>query len=150
MIVHDCALPVKQVRIDTYYICLMLVLVIPRLKFRFLFLIDTSYWSWCCYDCLQINCVTQSLKNSKVFWYGALVEAEDAEDSGNCMSPTLKMPYRKWEGSLFTSAILHSFTLVKVKEVCLTGWTSYHLVKYYYSHLKMLCEDKNLHYCSCQ
>ena len=32
MIVHDFSLPVKQVRIDTYYFCLMLVLVIAQIK----------------------------------------------------------------------------------------------------------------------
>ena len=32
MIVHDFPLPVKQVRIDTYYFCLMLVLVIPQIE----------------------------------------------------------------------------------------------------------------------
>ena len=46
------------------------------------------------------------------------------------MLPTLKMPYHKWEGSLFTSDLLHDFTLVKVEEVNLTGWAFLHLVKF--------------------
>ena len=32
MIVHDFSLPVKQVRFDTYYFRLMLVLVIPQIE----------------------------------------------------------------------------------------------------------------------
>ena len=32
MIVNDFSLPVKQVRIDTYYFCLMLALVIPQIE----------------------------------------------------------------------------------------------------------------------
>ena len=39
MIVHYFSLPVQQVRINIYYFRLMLVLVIPQLKLRFLFLI---------------------------------------------------------------------------------------------------------------
>ena len=30
---------------------------------------------------------------------------------------------RKWVGLLFNSGLLHKFTQVKVKEVCLTEWT---------------------------
>ena len=40
-----------------------------------------------------------------------------AQDTGRLMSPTLKMPYHKWEGLLFTLGLLHNFTLVKVEEV---------------------------------
>ena len=32
MIVHEFSLPVKQVRIDTYYFRLMLVLIIPQIE----------------------------------------------------------------------------------------------------------------------
>ena len=49
----------------------------------------------------------------------------DAQDTGSCMPPMLKIPYHKSKGSLFTSALLHNFTLVKVKKVCLTGWLFY-------------------------
>ena len=31
------------------------------------------------------------------------------------MPPTLEMTYHKWESSLLTSALLHTFILVKVK-----------------------------------
>ena len=34
------------------------------------------------------------------------------------------------EGSLFTSGLLHDFTMVKFEEVHLTGWTFLHLVKF--------------------
>ena len=99
---------------------------------------------------LQINCVPEGLKKSKTFRASVLVESGSGQDNGSCMSPTLKMSYHKWEGSLIFSALLHNFTSGKVKEVCLTGWTFLHLVKFYSSHLKMLCEDKSWHYCSCQ
>ena len=83
----------------------------------------------------------------KIETFSDLVEAGAAQDTGSCMPPTLKMAYHKWEGSLFTSGLIHNFTLVKAEEVRLTGWTFLHLVKFY-SHLKMLCEDKSWHYCS--
>ena len=91
-------------------------------------------------DCFQINCISEGLKKSKTCRDSALVEAGAAQDTGSCMPPMLKMPYHKREGSLFTSALLHYFTLVKVKEVCLTGWAFLHLVIFYSSHLKMVCE----------
>ena len=62
-------------------------------------------------------------KKSKTFWASALVEAGAGLDTYSCVPPTLEIPYYKWEGSLFTSGLLHNFTLVKVEEVCLTGWT---------------------------
>ena len=40
MIVHEFSLPVKQVRIDTYYFCLMLVLVIPQIETSFVFVFN--------------------------------------------------------------------------------------------------------------
>ena len=46
------------------------------------------------------------------------------------MLPTLKMPYHKWEGSVFNSGLLHDFTLVKIEEVDLIGWIFLHLVKF--------------------
>ena len=46
------------------------------------------------------------------------------------MLPTLKMPYYKWEGSLFISGLLHNFIMVKVEEVHLTGWTFLRLVNF--------------------
>ena len=70
---------------------------------------------------MQINYVSEGLKKSKNLWVIVPVEAGAAQDSGTCMPFTLKIPYHKWEGSLYTSTISHNFTLVKVKEVCLTG-----------------------------
>ena len=90
---------------------------------------------------MQINCVSEGPKKSKTFWTSALVEVGADQDTGSCMPSTLKMPYQKWEGSIFTLALLHNFTLMKVKEVFLTGCVFLHLVKFY-SRLKMLCEDK--------
>ena len=40
MIAHDFSLPVKQARIDTYYICLILVLVIPQIETSVAFVFD--------------------------------------------------------------------------------------------------------------
>ena len=37
MIVHDLPLPVKQVKIDSYYFCLMLVLVISKIEISVLY-----------------------------------------------------------------------------------------------------------------
>ena len=37
MIVNDFSLPVKQVRIDTYYFCLILVVVIPQIETSIVF-----------------------------------------------------------------------------------------------------------------
>ena len=78
---------------------------------------------------MQINWVSQGLKKSKTFWASALVEPGDSQDINSCMQPTLKMSYHKWEGAIFTSGFLdlHEFTLVKVEEVCLTGWTFLHM-----------------------
>ena len=66
---------------------------------------------------MQINCVSEDHKISKIFWTSALVEAGAAQDTGSCMLSTRKMSYHKWEGSRFTLALLHNFTLVKVKNV---------------------------------
>ena len=43
-------------------------------------------------------------------------EVGAAQDTRSCMLPTLKISYHKWEGFLFISALLHNFTLVKVKK----------------------------------
>ena len=79
----------------------------------------------------------------KIFWASVLVEAGTAQDTGSSMPPTLKMQHNKWEGSQFTSAFLHNFTLVEIKEVCLTEQTFLHLVKFYTSHLELLCKGEN-------
>ena len=79
---------------------------------------------------MQINWVSEGLKKSKTFWASALVEAGANQNTGSCMSPTLEMSYHKRDGSLFTSGLLHNFTLVKkVKEVRLTGWTFFTSLK---------------------
>ena len=72
-------------------------------------------------DYLQINCVSEGLKKPKTSCASVLVEDGAGQDTGGCMPPTLKMPHHKWEGSLFFLALLHNFTLMKVKEVCLTS-----------------------------
>ena len=69
------------------------------------------------------------------FWVSVLVEAGAGQDTGRLVLPSLKIPYHKWEGSLFTMGFLHNFTLMKVKEVRLTGWTFLHLVKFYSNFL---------------
>ena len=76
---------------------------------------------------MQINWLSEALKKSKTFWVSVLVEVGAAEDTGSCMPPPLKIPYHKWEDSLFTLGIL---TLVKVEKVCLTGWTFLHLLQF--------------------
>ena len=58
-----------------------------------------------------------------LIWVSVLVEAGAAQDTGSCMPLTIKIQYHKWEGSRFTSGLLHNITLVKVEEVRLTGWT---------------------------
>ena len=85
---------------------------------------------------MQINWVFKGLKKSKAFWVNVLVEAGAAQDTGRLMPPTLKMPYHKWEGSLFTLGLLHNFTLVKVEELRFTEWTFLRLVKFF-SHFLM-------------
>ena len=90
---------------------------------------------------MQINWVSKGLKKSKVFWVSVLVKAGAAQDTGKLIPSTLKVPYHKWEGSLFTLGLLHNFTLVKVEEVRLTGWIFLQFVKLYF-RLKLLCEDK--------
>ena len=40
MIVHGFPLPVKQVRTETYYFCLMLVLVIPQIETSVVFVFN--------------------------------------------------------------------------------------------------------------
>ena len=65
---------------------------------------------------MLINCVSEGLKKSKTFWTSALVEAGAAQETGSCIPSMIIMPYHKWEGSLFTLALLH-FILVKVKEL---------------------------------
>ena len=150
MIAHDFSLHVKRARFDTYYFRLILVLVIPQLKPWFLFLIWNFILSLMLLGLFANKLYFwRSQEILKAFWTSDLVEAGAAQDTGSCLLSTLKMPYHKWEGSLFTLALLHSFTLVKVKEVCLTGWIILHLVKLY-SHLKMFCQDGSWHYCSCQ
>ena len=109
MIVHEFSLPVKQVRIDTYYFRLMLVLVIPQIEIsvifyftlRLHFVLDVTRISY-----LQINWVFEGRKKSKTFWVSVLVEARAAQDTDSCMPPTLKMPYHKWDGLIFTSGLL--------------------------------------------
>ena len=50
-----------------------------------------------------------------------MVEAGAGPDVCNYVPPTLEMANRKLECSLFTLSLLHSFTLMKLKEVSLTG-----------------------------
>ena len=61
-------------------------------------------------------CVFEGVKKSKTFWASVLLEVGAGEETGGCiMPPTLKMPQHKWECSLFLSAFLHNFTLVRCK-----------------------------------
>ena len=96
-----------------------------------------------------MNFVSESFVKCKTFWVSVLVDAGAAQDTGSRIPTVLKISYHKWEGLLFTSGLLHNFTLVKLEEVCLTGWTFLHFVKFY-SHLTLLCEDKSWHYCNSQ
>ena len=147
MIALDFSLPVKYVRNDVLSFNVGVInSTIETLVFVF---------NW---DFILFLMLLGMFANKLCFWRtqeiqdllaSALVEA-GAQDTGSWMPSTLKLPYHKWEGSLFTLALLHNFTLVKVKEVCLTGWAFLHLVKCYSSHLKMLCEDKSWYYCSCR
>ena len=62
-----------------------------------------------------------------------------------CMSPHGNaLPFfinvRKCVGSLFTSGLLHNFTLVKVKEVCLTEWTLHPKKRFILLTQKCYCE----------
>ena len=98
------SLPVKQVRFDTYYFSLTLVLVIPQIEI----------WDF------KLFLMLLGLLANKLCFLRS--QAGGAQETGSCIPRTLKIPYHKWEGLLFTSVLLHNFTLVKVKEVCLTGW----------------------------
>ena len=123
IIIYELSLPVNQVKIDTYYFRLMLVFV--RL---FLFLI----WYF------MLFLILLGLSANKLgFWRSQEIQdllvqcpGRSWSCSGSCMLPTLKMPYHKWESSLFTSSLSHNFTLVKVDKVQLTGGTFLHLVKF--------------------
>ena len=147
MMAHNFSLLVKQERIDTYYFRLMLVLVIPRLKLRFLFLI---------WDFILFLMLLRVLANKLCSWRSQKIQDLWDQCSGRSwgllrtLSPTLKMPYHKSKGPLFTLALLNNFILAKVKEVCLAGWIFLRLAKYYSSHLKILCKDEIWHYCSCR
>ena len=72
-----------------------------------------------------------------------MVEAGAGQNTGSCMLPKIEdaillfINIRKWAGLLLTSGLLHNFTQIKVKDVCLTE-RALHLVKNYPSHLKML------------
>ena len=87
----------------------MLVLVIPQIE-TLLFLFNMRL-----HIVPDVPGVSEGLKKSKTFCFSVLVEARAGQDTCSCMPPTLKMPHRKWEGSLFFSALLHNFTLVKVR-----------------------------------
>ena len=84
---------------------------------------------------MQIHCVSESLKKSKTFRASVLVEVGAAQDTGSYMSPARKIPYHKWESSIFFLALLYTYfypgQLVKVKEAYRTWWTFLHLVKFY-------------------
>ena len=138
MIVYDFFFPIKQVK--NWYLLLSLNAGISNFtnwNFGcFCFWFETSYCSWCYKDYLQINWVSKALKKSKTFCVSVLVRGGAAQDTGRLMSPTLIMPYHKWEGSRFTLGLLHNFTLSNVEEVLLTGWTFLHLVKFH-SHSLM-------------
>ena len=140
MIIYGFFLPVKQVK--NWYLLLSFNVCIS----------NSTNWNFGCFcfwfelhivpdftriiQYLQINWVSKGLKKSKAFWVSVLVETGAAEDTGRLMSPMLKMPHSKREGSLLTLDLLHNFTLVKVEVVCLTRWTFLHLVKFY-SHFLM-------------
>ena len=85
---------------------------------------------------MQINWVFNGLNKFTAFWVSVLVEAGPAQDIGRLMLPTLKMPYNKCGGSLFTLGLLLNIALVKVEDACFTGWTFLHPVKFY-SHFLM-------------
>ena len=79
----------------------MLVLVIPQLERRFLFLI----WDF-------ILFLIELLANKLCFWTSQEIQdflgqcrgeaAGAAQDTGSYMSPTLKMTYHKWMGRFFS------------------------------------------------
>ena len=64
-------------------------------------------------------------------------------ESGNDLS--LFINVRNLAGLLFTSGLLHKFTMVKAKEVCRTEWTL-HFKKIYPSHSKNRWVDYPPHF----
>ena len=64
---------------------------------------------------LVFQCPGRSWNWSGHWWLHAM-----PSKLGNAL--TLFIIVRKWVGLVFSSNLLHNFTWVKVKEVCLTGW----------------------------
>ena len=88
MIVHHLFLPAKQVIIDGFYFCLMLVLVISRLKLQLnLFLIGDFIFFLLLLALFSNKSSFEKSQKSKTFRASALVEAGTSQDNGNCMSP---------------------------------------------------------------
>ena len=115
MIAHDVIRPVKKVRTNTYYFCLMLVLAITQIETSIVFVFNLRLHivpSDTRIICKSIGFLEVS-RNPRPFsflWARALVEAGVGQDSGSCIPPKLEMQYHKWEGSLFTSGLLNNFT----------------------------------------
>ena len=97
MIIYDFPLLVKQVRVDTFYYCLMLVLVISQIETPVVFVFN-----------LRIHIVPgvnrsenklgiwRSQEIEDLFWASALEKAGTGQNTGNIMPTTLEMPYHKW------------------------------------------------------
>ena len=87
MIIHDFSLPAKQLRIDTYYFCLMLVLVILQIETALVFLNmrlhifpDVTRTI-----CKKIEFLKVS-RNPETFRASALVETGPGQKNGSCIT----------------------------------------------------------------